>query len=193
MVAGCITSNGDMIIRASGSAPILGTADKSSKQCELGMISAETGEQSSSRDMPADFSTTMMVVAGPKPKLYYFIAECGDDREFRSRKITVPGTINQVWSMDFMHAPLADGHSFRPFNVLDDFNREGLGIEVLRFRQSCRSGPRSGRCRPHPDNCRTALPRPPAVLCRDFPGGGRRRWGCRCSGSRSAAGFPGHA
>lgn len=34
---------------------------------------------------------------------------------------------NQVWSMDFMHDRLSDGHSFRLFNVLDDFNREGLG------------------------------------------------------------------
>ena len=32
--------------------------------------------------------------------------------------------------MDFMHDQLSDGRSFRLFNVLDDFNREGLGIEV---------------------------------------------------------------
>ena len=44
--------------------------------------------------------------------------------------LAVPETINQVWSMDFMHDQLADGRSFRLFNVLDDFNREGLGIEV---------------------------------------------------------------
>ena len=33
--------------------------------------------------------------------------------------------INQIWSMDFMHDQLADGHSIRLFNVVDDFNREG--------------------------------------------------------------------
>jgi len=44
--------------------------------------------------------------------------------------LTVPEAINQVWSMDFMHDQLSDGRSFRLFNVLDDFNREGLGIEV---------------------------------------------------------------
>lgn len=32
--------------------------------------------------------------------------------------------------MDFMHDQLGDGRSYRLFNVLDDFNREGLGIEV---------------------------------------------------------------
>ena len=32
--------------------------------------------------------------------------------------------------MDFMHDQLSDGRSFRLSNVLDDFNREGLGIEV---------------------------------------------------------------
>ena len=32
--------------------------------------------------------------------------------------------------MDFMSDQLADGRSFRALNVLDDFNREGLAIEV---------------------------------------------------------------
>lgn len=32
--------------------------------------------------------------------------------------------------MDFMADQLADGRSFRTLNVIDDFNREGLGIEV---------------------------------------------------------------
>jgi putative transposase len=38
--------------------------------------------------------------------------------------------INQTWSMDFMHDHLADGRSIRLFNVIDDYNREGLGIKV---------------------------------------------------------------
>lgn len=37
---------------------------------------------------------------------------------------------NQVWSMDFMHDQLCDGRSFRLFNVIDDFRREGLAIEA---------------------------------------------------------------
>jgi len=44
--------------------------------------------------------------------------------------LAVPEAINQVWSMDFMHDNLNDGRQYRLFNVLDDFNREGLGIEV---------------------------------------------------------------
>jgi putative transposase len=44
--------------------------------------------------------------------------------------LAVPLSINQVWSMDFMHDTLTDGRSYRLFNVLDDYNREGLGIEV---------------------------------------------------------------
>jgi putative transposase len=44
--------------------------------------------------------------------------------------LAVPQQSNQVWSMDFMHDQLEDGRSFRLFNVIDDFNREALGIEV---------------------------------------------------------------
>jgi len=44
--------------------------------------------------------------------------------------LTVPTTINETWSMDFMHDQLGDGRSFRVFNVLDDHNREALGMEV---------------------------------------------------------------
>ena len=44
--------------------------------------------------------------------------------------LAVPDRINATWSMDFMHDQLADGRSIRLLNVIDDFNREGLGIEV---------------------------------------------------------------
>jgi putative transposase len=42
----------------------------------------------------------------------------------------VPAASNVSWSMDFMADRLGDGRAFRLLNVLDDFNREGLGIEV---------------------------------------------------------------
>jgi len=44
--------------------------------------------------------------------------------------LAVPEVPNHTWSMDFMADQLACGRSFRTLNVLDDFNREGLGIEV---------------------------------------------------------------
>lgn len=43
----------------------------------------------------------------------------------------VAGTaINTSWSLDFMSSSMWDGRRFRTFNVVDDFTREGLGIEV---------------------------------------------------------------
>ncbi|ARV18668.1 hypothetical protein AEP_01724 [Curvibacter sp. AEP1-3] len=44
--------------------------------------------------------------------------------------LRVPQAINEVWSMDFMHDQLEDGRSFRFFNVIDDFNREALDMEI---------------------------------------------------------------
>ena len=44
--------------------------------------------------------------------------------------LTVPESSNACWSMDFMHDQLADGRSIRLFNVLDGYNREGLGIDI---------------------------------------------------------------
>lgn len=36
----------------------------------------------------------------------------------------------QCWSMDFMGDSLADGRSYRTFNVIDDYARDALAIEV---------------------------------------------------------------
>ncbi len=44
--------------------------------------------------------------------------------------LQVPQEVNITWSIDFMHDRLGDSRSFRTFNVLDDYNREGLGIDV---------------------------------------------------------------
>lgn len=44
--------------------------------------------------------------------------------------LAVPESINECWSMDFMHDQLSDGRSCRLFNVIDDFNREGLTIDA---------------------------------------------------------------
>ncbi|WP_425443556.1 DDE-type integrase/transposase/recombinase [Spirosoma oryzae] len=80
--------------------------------------------------------------------------------------LTVPTAANQVWSLDFMSDALRDGRRFRTLNVLDDYNRQALGVEidyslpagrVIRLLQRlvdvygapaklrCDNGPRGGR------------------------------------------------
>jgi len=44
----------------------------------------------------------------------------------RPEPLAQPDAANQAWSMDFMHDQLEGGRSYRLFNVIDDFNREGL-------------------------------------------------------------------
>lgn len=44
--------------------------------------------------------------------------------------LAVPPMANQTWSMDFMSDALMCGRRFRTFNVVDDFNRESLAVEV---------------------------------------------------------------
>lgn len=44
--------------------------------------------------------------------------------------LTIPTAPNQVWSIDFMSDSLTDGRRFRLLNILDDYNRESLAIEV---------------------------------------------------------------
>ena len=44
--------------------------------------------------------------------------------------LAVTLTMNECWSADFMSDALWHGRRFRTFNVVDDFNREALAIEV---------------------------------------------------------------
>ena len=48
----------------------------------------------------------------------------------KPEELAVPKQPNIMWSMDFMADRLDDTRAFRLLNVLDDFNREGLGIEA---------------------------------------------------------------
>lgn len=45
-------------------------------------------------------------------------------------RLAVPVAVNLCWLADFMSDVLMNGQRFRPFTVLDDFNREALAIEV---------------------------------------------------------------
>lgn len=44
--------------------------------------------------------------------------------------LSVPASINQCWSMDFMCDALMCGRRSRIFNLVDDFNGEVLAIEI---------------------------------------------------------------
>lgn len=44
--------------------------------------------------------------------------------------LSVPAQANHCWSMDFMSDSLFCGRRFRTFNLLDDFNREAIAIEI---------------------------------------------------------------
>jgi len=46
------------------------------------------------------------------------------------RPLEVPAQPNVCWSLDFMSDALTDGRRFRTLNVVEDWNREVLGIEV---------------------------------------------------------------
>jgi len=47
-----------------------------------------------------------------------------------AQALVVPGQANQTWSLDFMSDSLSNGRAFRTLNVIDDYNREALWIEV---------------------------------------------------------------
>lgn len=69
------------------------------------------------------------------PNLLRAVAEHANKAEKRLKRdelepLTVPESRNECWSMDFMHDQLSDGRSVRLLNVIDDFNREALAIEV---------------------------------------------------------------
>lgn len=46
--------------------------------------------------------------------------------------LVLPKRPNERWSVDFMADTLADGRTFRTFNIVDDCTRERVAIEVGR-------------------------------------------------------------
>lgn len=48
----------------------------------------------------------------------------------RGQPLAIPGSANERWSIDFMQDCLADGRRIRLLNIVDDYTRECLKIEV---------------------------------------------------------------
>lgn len=46
------------------------------------------------------------------------------------QSIEVPEQYNEVWSMDFMSDALFNSRRFRTFNIIDDYSREAIWIEI---------------------------------------------------------------
>jgi len=44
--------------------------------------------------------------------------------------LAAPTDLNRIWALDFMADALYGGRPFRTLNVLDEANREALGIEI---------------------------------------------------------------
>jgi len=74
-----------------------------------------------------------------KTRLWRVYGELNFNRPRRGKKrlparvrepLTVPFARNDTWSADFMSDALWSGRRFRAFNVIDDFNREALRIEI---------------------------------------------------------------
>jgi putative transposase len=45
-------------------------------------------------------------------------------------KLSVPNKLGECWLMDFMSSSSRNQRRFRTFNVINDFNREALGIDI---------------------------------------------------------------
>ena len=65
------------------------------------------------------------------------------------KPLVIPAGPNEIWSADFMADALWSGRRFRTFNVMDDFNREALRIEIdtnLPAGASCAPSTSSSSC-----------------------------------------------
>lgn len=90
-------------------------------------------------DLMYDEMTNQIIRPCGKTRLYRVYCQLGLNMKRRGKKrlpervrepLAVPLQPNETWSADFMSDATWSGRKFRTFNVLDDFNRESLRIEV---------------------------------------------------------------
>jgi len=48
----------------------------------------------------------------------------------KPERLSVAQFQNHIWSMDFMHDNLLDGRKYRTLNIIDDYNREAIAVEI---------------------------------------------------------------
>jgi len=102
-----------------------------------------TAIESFVRDNPRQgFDKLYPVLRGPgfgKCRLYRVYRALGLNIKRRGKRrlparikvpLLIPAQSNEIWSADFMSDALWSGRRFRTFNVIDDFNREALRIEI---------------------------------------------------------------
>ncbi len=68
------------------------------------------------------------------------------------------------WSMDFIADSFCDGRRFRTLNIIDDFSRECLGIEV----DTSLSGKRVVRVFPEPAKAEGSVGAGPSLVVSDI-------------------------
>lgn len=99
-----------------------------------------------------------------------------------------PAASNRLWSVDFMHDQLVDGRSFRLFNVLDDYNRQGPLIEADQSLSAVRRSGTRGRMSPYwPNAIWSTPPRRPAIVPAGAPRRETGRRSRRCGSTRRTA------
>ena len=99
-------------------------------------------------------------------RVYRIYCQLGLNMKRRTKKrlptrqpqpLVQPESVNHCWSMDFMSDCLYDGRRFRTLNIVDDFNREALAIEVdlsLAAERVCRVLDRISEWRGYPQAIR---------------------------------------